>query len=71
MKQREEKKVYGRAVACRIPTEDYNSFIEIARARGLRKSELLKQLILNFLNDLKEVEKEYSADFNLSSSNES
>ena len=60
MKQKEEKKEYGRAIACRLEMNDYNYFVGIAKARGLRRSELLKQLILNFLNDLKEVENEYA-----------
>ncbi|KKL52207.1 hypothetical protein LCGC14_2287790 [marine sediment metagenome] len=59
MKQKKEKQEYGRAVACRLEINDYDYFVGIAKARGLRRSELLKQLILNFLNDLKEVEKEY------------
>ncbi len=59
MYQKDEKKEYGRAVACRLDIEDYNYFIEIAKVRKQRKSELLKQLILNFLNDLEEVDKEY------------
>ena len=60
MKQKEEKKEYGRAIACRLSTDDYDYFIKVAEARRMKRSELLKQMIIECLNDLKEIEREYA-----------
>ena len=62
MKQKDEKEEYGRAIACRLNIEDYNYFIEIAEIRRLKKSKFLNQIIIEYLNDLKKVEKEYARD---------
>ena len=60
MKQKEEKKEYGRAIACRLSIDDYDYFIKVAEARILTRSELLKQMIIECLNNLKEIEREYA-----------
>lgn len=62
MKQKEEKYEYGRAVACRLTVEDYDYFVGIAKARSMKRSELLEQIIIDSLNSFKKVEKEYAKD---------
>ena len=55
-------KDYGVPIACRIPTKDFNKFMEIVLGRRILKAEAMRTAILEYIDRADRVLEKYESE---------